>query len=253
MPFSIGPGDIFIFAYSWQAEFCFNQPSYVGCYNPQEYWEYNFTLYVQQTQYKNSIICNQLILCDQFIVMAYGPSIPQEVTQQTARLSHSTAAFLLQSIMMIWSNTGRMLSPMRNHQITIVFGITNGQSMGNRHLSLTSIDPIWILFVFAERAQAWINTRTSLKLWEWSKTSGLQRSFQVSNQATVLESSFPSFTKIKIIPLLNNLLNFLKISFSVSLQDNVGKYVEASDVRNSLGGSTYVTLVCKGGKFLSGD
>lgn len=37
-------GDLYVFAYSWQAEFCFNQPGYAGCYEPQPYWEYNFTL-----------------------------------------------------------------------------------------------------------------------------------------------------------------------------------------------------------------
>ncbi|KAG9415151.1 hypothetical protein AC1031_008576 [Aphanomyces cochlioides] len=36
--------DFYVFAYSWQAEFC-NGKSYPGCANPEPYWETHFTIH----------------------------------------------------------------------------------------------------------------------------------------------------------------------------------------------------------------
>jgi ribonuclease T2 len=44
-------GDMFVFAYSWQAEFCFGQTTYAGCSPPQDYWKTHFTLHGLWPQY----------------------------------------------------------------------------------------------------------------------------------------------------------------------------------------------------------
>ncbi len=44
-------GDIFVLAYSWQAEFCHGQPTYLGCTPPQDYWKTHFTLHGLWPQY----------------------------------------------------------------------------------------------------------------------------------------------------------------------------------------------------------
>jgi ribonuclease T2 len=44
-------GDMYVFAYSWQPEFCYNQPSYTGCATPKDYWKKYFTLHGLWPQY----------------------------------------------------------------------------------------------------------------------------------------------------------------------------------------------------------
>lgn len=44
-------GDVYVFAYSWTPEFCYNQSSYVGCYTPKPYWGTNFIVHGLWPQY----------------------------------------------------------------------------------------------------------------------------------------------------------------------------------------------------------
>lgn len=44
-------GDIYVLAYSWEPEFCYNQSSYPGCQAPQDYWGHYFTLHGLWPQY----------------------------------------------------------------------------------------------------------------------------------------------------------------------------------------------------------
>lgn len=44
-------GDIFVFAQSWQPEFCYNQPTYVGCATPDADWNKYFTIHGLWPQY----------------------------------------------------------------------------------------------------------------------------------------------------------------------------------------------------------
>jgi len=43
--------DMYVFAYSWQPEFCYNQPTYTGCATPLDYWKSYFTLHGLWPQY----------------------------------------------------------------------------------------------------------------------------------------------------------------------------------------------------------
>ncbi len=42
---------MYVFAYSWQAEFCYNQPTYGFCTPPQDYWKTHFTIHGLWPQY----------------------------------------------------------------------------------------------------------------------------------------------------------------------------------------------------------
>lgn len=44
-------GDIFVFAYSWTPEFCYNQTEWPGCTNSLPYWKNYFTLHGLWPQY----------------------------------------------------------------------------------------------------------------------------------------------------------------------------------------------------------
>ncbi len=44
-------GDIFVFAYSWTPQFCYNQPTYEGCFSPDPSWSKYFTLHGLWPQY----------------------------------------------------------------------------------------------------------------------------------------------------------------------------------------------------------
>ena len=41
---------VYVFAYSWQAEFCYGK-SYPGCATPEEYWKTDFTIHGLWPQY----------------------------------------------------------------------------------------------------------------------------------------------------------------------------------------------------------
>ncbi len=44
-------GDMYVFAYSWTPEFCYNQPTYTGCFTPQDYWGKYFIVHGLWPQY----------------------------------------------------------------------------------------------------------------------------------------------------------------------------------------------------------
>lgn len=44
-------GDMFVFAYSWQPQFCYGQPTYLGCTPPQSFWNSSFTIHGLWPQY----------------------------------------------------------------------------------------------------------------------------------------------------------------------------------------------------------
>lgn len=44
-------GDVYVFAYSWTAEFCYNQPTYTSCKTPKDYWGKYFTVHGLWPQY----------------------------------------------------------------------------------------------------------------------------------------------------------------------------------------------------------
>lgn len=44
-------GDMYVFAQSWQPEFCFNQSTYAGCSPPQSFWNTSFTIHGLWPQY----------------------------------------------------------------------------------------------------------------------------------------------------------------------------------------------------------
>lgn len=45
--------DMYVFAYTWQAEFCYGKSNYYGCEHPEEYWQYDFTVHGLWPQYSS--------------------------------------------------------------------------------------------------------------------------------------------------------------------------------------------------------
>lgn len=47
-------GDYYVFAYSWQPEYCYGKTSYPGCTSPDPSWNTNFTVHGLWPQYSSS-------------------------------------------------------------------------------------------------------------------------------------------------------------------------------------------------------
>jgi len=50
-PGTPGQFDYYVFAYSWQPEFCYNENGYTGCSDPEPYWTTDFTIHGLWPQY----------------------------------------------------------------------------------------------------------------------------------------------------------------------------------------------------------
>ena len=48
----LGSSDMYVFAYTFQPEFCYGQTSYPGCEDPHDYWYTHFTVHGLWPQYK---------------------------------------------------------------------------------------------------------------------------------------------------------------------------------------------------------